>query len=113
MSNILANSYDSNSYVVLKNVFEPWEIDELNKEYDNYYKLNGRDKLDEKAVSIPLTDVVECHQPIAEIISRKERLFDSVKAVLGKDSQFIGSETIQLKMIHMALIGIFALLMIL
>ncbi len=97
MSNILANSYDSNSYVVLKNVFEPWEIDELNKEYDNYYKLNGRDKLDEKAVSIPLTGVVEYHKPIAEIISRKERLFDSVKAVLGKDSQFIGSETIQVK----------------
>ena len=97
MSNILANSYDSNSYVVLKNVFEPWEIDELIKEYDEYYKLNARDKLDEKAVSVPLTGVVEYHKPIAEIISRKERLFNSVKAVLGKDCQFIGSETIQVK----------------
>ena len=34
MSNVLANSYDANSFVVLKNVFEPWEIDELTKEYE-------------------------------------------------------------------------------
>ena len=34
MSNILIDSYDANSYVILKNIFEPNEIDKLIDEYD-------------------------------------------------------------------------------
>ena len=44
MSNILANSYDNNSYILLKNVFDPEDIELLIKEYDEYYKINNRSK---------------------------------------------------------------------
>ena len=97
MSNILIDSYDANSYVILKNIFEPNEMDQLIAEYDIFYEINGRNKLDEKSISAPLTRPVEFHKPIADIISKKKRLFDSVEAILGKDFQFYGSETIQVR----------------
>tara|TARA_Y100000389_G_scaffold31109_1_gene26319 strand:+ start:1752 stop:2999 length:1248 start_codon:yes stop_codon:yes gene_type:complete len=95
MSNILANSYDNNSYILLKNVFDPEDIELLIKEYDEYYKINNRSKTDDKAVSQPLTGPVEFHPPIREIIERKTRLFESIGDILGKSFNFFGSETIQ------------------
>ena len=40
MQNILRNSYDANSFVVLKGVFQPNEIDELLVHYDAFYANN-------------------------------------------------------------------------
>ena len=97
MSNILVNSYDSNSFVLLKNVFNHSEMEKLIKEYDMYYQLNKRNKLDDKSISTPLTKPVESHKPIEEIISKKKKLFESIKSILGENYQFIGSETIQVK----------------
>ena len=95
MSNILANSYDNNSYILLKNVFDPEDIEILTKEYDEYYKINNRSKIDDRAVSQPLTGPVEFYPPIREIIERKSRLFESIGDILGKNFNFFGSETIQ------------------
>ena len=79
MQNILRNSYDANSFVVLKGVFQPNEIDELLVHYDAFYANNWRDKLDEKAVSTPLTGPIEFYPPFEELISKKERLLSLLK----------------------------------
>ena len=97
MQNILRNSYDANSFVVLKGVFQPNEIDELLVHYDAFYANNSRDKLDEKAVTTPLPFPVEFYPPFQELISRKQRLFESIENIIGHDYFFLGSETIQVK----------------
>ena len=57
----------------------PNEINELLVHYDAFYANNSRNKLDEKAVTTPLPFPVEFYPPFQELISRKQRLFESIK----------------------------------
>ena len=48
-------------------------------------------------MSTPLTGPIEFYPAFEELISKKERLFESIENIIGHDFFFIGSETIQVK----------------
>lgn len=87
-------SYSSNSCVTLENVFTESELDEIWNLYREFYATNGKSLLDEEASLSPLTGPLEFHKGFAEIVAKKERLFQGLQEILGLGYQFLGSETI-------------------
>ena len=92
--NVLQSTYNSNSGVIIENLFSEEEIDDLMSLYQNYYDANLRSCVDAEASISPLTGPLENFEGFADIVSRKERLFECLEDILGKGYQFIGSETI-------------------
>ena len=92
--NLLRPTFNSNSSVVIENVFSEGELEELMLHYNAFYESSSRSCIDKSAVTAPLTEPVEKIEGFGNIISRKKILFDSLEKILGKGYQFLGSETI-------------------
>ena len=87
--NLLRPTFNSNSSVVIENVFSEGELEELMLHYNAFYESSSRSCIDKSAVTAPLTEPVEKIEGFGNIISRKKYYLTALRRYSARGISFL------------------------
>lgn len=87
--NLLRQTFNSNSSVVIENVFSEGELEELMLHYNAFYESSSRSCIDKSAVTAPLTEPVEKLRALEILFLEKKYYLTALRRYSARGISFL------------------------